>query len=114
METTFDTDKRKLLSAAVHGSIFLSQLFFSAGLPLAVWFISDDEVVKKNAQEALNFHLNVWFYSIIFGLLTWVLIGWPLLALLALGQLILPGLAILSSFKEPNSVYRYPFIFHVL
>jgi hypothetical protein len=64
--TTFDRDKRKLLSAVSHGSIFLSQLLLSAGIPLALWVISDDPVVKDNAREVLNFHLNVWVYSINF------------------------------------------------
>jgi hypothetical protein len=52
-------------------------------------------------------------YSIIFGLLTFVLIGWPLLGLLWLAQLILPIMAIIHSFKKPDSVFRYPFIFRL-
>jgi hypothetical protein len=114
METTFDPDKRKLLSAAAHGSIFLSMLVFSAGIPLVLWLISEDPVVKGNAQEALNFHFNVWAYGIVFGLLTWVLIGWPLLGLLALAQLIMPVLAIVSNLRNPAEVYRYPLILRVL
>lgn len=114
METTFASDKRKLLSSISHGSIFLSQFLFSAGFPLAFWFISDDEVVKENAREALNFHFNVWIYSIVFGILTWVLIGWLFLGLLGIFQIVLPVLAILSSFRDANGIYRYPFIFRVL
>ena len=49
METAFDSDKRKLFSIASHGSIFLSQLVFSAGVPFALLFLSDDPVVKENA-----------------------------------------------------------------
>jgi uncharacterized Tic20 family protein len=112
--TTFDRDKRKLLSAVSHGSIFLSQLLLSAGIPLALWVISDDPVVKDNAREVLNFHLNVWVYSIIFGILTWVLIGWLFLGLLAIFQIVMPVLAILASLRNPESAYRYPFIFRVL
>lgn len=110
----YDIDKRKILSAVSHGSIFLSQLLFSAGVPIAVMLLSDDPVVKENSREALNFHLNVWAYSIIFGILTWVLIGWPLLGILFIAQLVLPILAIVKSITEPNSVYKYPFIWRVL
>ena len=36
MDAAFDSDKRKVLSALSHGSIFLSQLLFSAGIPGAL------------------------------------------------------------------------------
>ncbi|MEM9904125.1 MAG: DUF4870 domain-containing protein [Cyanobacteria bacterium P01_D01_bin.44] len=113
-QTTFDQDKRKIFSAVSHGSIFLSQLIFSAGVPFVIWLISDDPVVKDNAKEALNFHLNIWVYSIIFGILAWVLIGLPLLVLLGIVQLVMPVVAILAAFRDPNGVYRYPFILRVL
>ena len=60
----YDSDKRKLLSLVCHGAIFFSTLLFSIGAPIAVLLVSDDPVVKENATEAINFHLNVWFYSI--------------------------------------------------
>ncbi|MEO0456748.1 MAG: DUF4870 domain-containing protein [Cyanobacteria bacterium P01_A01_bin.114] len=111
---TFDRDKRKIFSAVSHGSIFLSQLIFSAGIPFVFWLISEDPIVKDNAKEALNFHLNIWAYSIVFGLLTWVLIGFPLLLILGIIQLVMPILAILAAFRDPDGVYRYPFILRVL
>jgi hypothetical protein len=37
--------------------------------------VSDDPVVKENATEAINFHLNVWFYSIVIGVLTVITLG---------------------------------------
>lgn len=114
MQSTYDSDKRKLLSALSHGSIFLSALVLSAGIPLAIWFISDDPVVKDNAQESLNFHLNVWAYGIVFGLLTLLLIGYPLLGILFVVQIVMPILAILKALRNPDEAYRYPFIFRVL
>ncbi len=109
-----DLTKRKLLSALSHGSIFFSATFVSVGIPLALLFISDDEIVRGNATEALNFHFNVWLYGIIFGILTLILIGWVLLAILGVFNLIMPIIGILSVWKNPNSVYRYPFIFRIL
>ncbi|HEY9763267.1 MAG TPA: DUF4870 domain-containing protein [Trichocoleus sp.] len=114
MQSTHDHDKRKLLSALSHGSIFLTALVLSAGIPLAILILSDDPVVKDNAKEALNFHFNVWLYGIIFGVLTLVLIGWPLLGLLFLVQIALPIWAILRSLQAPENVFRYPFIFRPL
>jgi uncharacterized protein len=111
METTFDTDKRKILSVASHASIFLSQLVLSAGVPLAILLLSDDPVTKENAKEALNFHFNMWLYSVLLIIPAWLIIGLPLVALLGLVQLILPAFAILSSVTAPDTAFRYPFIF---
>lgn len=110
----YDTDKRKLLSALSHGSIFFSLFVVSIGIPIAVLFVSDDPIVKENAKEALNFHFNVWLYGIIFGILTWVLIGFLLLGILQVVNVILPILAILHCLSKPDSAYRYPFIFRLL
>ncbi|MFZ4677415.1 MAG: DUF4870 domain-containing protein, partial [Nodosilinea sp.] len=90
-----------------------STFVLSIGVPIIIYILSTDTVVKESAKESINFHFNVWLYSIIFGLLTFVLIGWPLLGLLWLAQLILPIMAIIHSFKKPDSVFRYPFIFRL-
>ena len=113
METTFDSDKRKLFSIASHGSIFVSQLIFSAGVPLAIMLLSEDPIAKDNAKEALNFHFNMWLYSILLIIPSILLLGLPL-ALLGLVQVIMPVLAILSSVSDPDNAYRYPFIFRPL
>lgn len=114
METAFNSDKRKLLSVASHASIFLSQLVLSAGVPLAVMVLSEDSVTKENAKEALNFHFNMWLYSILLIIPAWLIIGLPLVALLGLVQVIMPIFAILSSVTSPDSAFRYPFIFRPL
>jgi uncharacterized Tic20 family protein len=110
----YDTDKRKLLSALCHGSIFFSLLGVSIGIPITVLFVSDDPVVKENAKEALNFHLNVWLYGIIFGILCFVLIGFLLLGILQIVNTVLPILAILQCLGNPETAYRYPFIFRLI
>lgn len=108
------TTKRKLLSGLSHGSIFLSGALISIGIPIAIYFISDDSLVKDNAREALNFHLNVWIYTLIFGILTFVLIGWPLLWILWLVSFLAPIFAIFKVLGDGSAVFRYPFIFHFL
>jgi hypothetical protein len=110
----YDSDKRKLLSALCHGSIFISAALVSIGIPIAVLFVSDDPVVKENATESLNFHLNLWLYGLIFGILTVVLIGWPLLGLLGIVNVVMPIIAILQVLNNPDQSFRYPFIFRIL
>jgi len=44
-----DLTKKRLLSVACHASIFLSATLVSVGIPLAIYFISDDGTVKENA-----------------------------------------------------------------
>ncbi len=110
----YDPDKRKILSALCHGAIFISASVVSVGIPIAILVVSDDPVVKENAKESLNFHFNVWLYGAIFGILTIVLIGWPLLGLLFIVSLVMPILAILQVFSNPDQSYRYPFIFRLL
>lgn len=110
--STFDSDKRKLLSILAHGSIFISATFISILIPIAILNISDDPVVKDNAREAINFHFNVWLYGIVlvplsfitFGLANgiWLLIHWGLTAW-----------AIFHCLNTPDQLFRYPFIFRL-
>lgn len=109
-----EIDKRKLLSALAHGSIFFSALVIAIGIPIAILFITEDEMTKENAREALNFHFNVWLYGIIFSILTVVLIGWILLGILGIVSFIMPIIAIVQVLTNPYKSYRYPFIFRLL
>jgi uncharacterized protein len=120
----YGSDKRKLLSAISHGSIFFSLALLGVGIPIAVWFTSDDEITKGNAKEAINFHFNVWLIGGvllgIYGFLSFIsfgLLGLLLFPMVALGFLWHWGLtvsAIVHAFTNPNEPYRYPFIFRVL
>jgi uncharacterized protein len=118
LDTTSDTNKRKLLSVLCHGSIFLSSLVFSAGIPLVINFISDDPAVKTSAREALNFHLNIWVYETILAILAFTIIALPLVWAIApfffLFHWIPAILAIVSSITNPDEPYKYPFIVRIL
>ncbi len=109
----YDSDKRKLLSLLCHGAIFLSTLGLSIGVPIAVLLVSDDPVVKDNAKESINFHINVWLYGLILFPLSFVTLGLAGL----IGFAIHWGLtimAILQVLQNPNIAYRYPFIFRIV
>lgn len=109
-----DLDKRKLFSALCHGAIFFSAALVSIGIPIALMFISDDPVVKDNAKESLNFHINLYIYAAIFGLLALVVIGLPLLILLGIASFVLPIMAIIQVLGNPDRPYRYPFIYRLV
>ncbi|PMB18872.1 DUF4870 domain-containing protein [Fischerella thermalis] len=109
-----DLAQRKLLSALSHGAIFFSSLIVSIGIPIAILFISNDPIVKENAKESLNFHINLYIYGIIFGLLSIILIGVPFLIGLWIVSLIMPIIAIVRVLSGPNIPYRYPLIFRLV
>lgn len=117
MYDTYDVDKRKLLSALCHGSIFFSTLIVSIGIPIATLFISDDPVVKDNAKEAINFHLNLWVYGaviVVLSILTLGLLGFILGPIFYLVHWGLTIWALIHCFSNSNQPFRYPFIFRLV
>ena len=114
MMSSESLSKRTLLSVASHAAIFLSTTVISFLIPLVILWVSDDPVVQTNARESLNFHFNVWFYGIIVGILTWFLIGWLFVPILAVLTWIAPIIAIVGVFKENEKPFVYPFIFHII
>ncbi|MEH1897968.1 MAG: DUF4870 domain-containing protein [Nostoc sp.] len=106
-----DLQQRKLLSALSHGAIFFSSSIISIGIPIAILLISNDPIIKNNAKESLNFHINLYIYVIIFALLIVVGIGILLLIVLGIVSFIMPIIAIIHVLNQPNVSYRYPFIF---
>ncbi len=109
-----DPTQRKLLSAVCHGAIFFSSTIVSIGIPIAILLITEDPVVKENAKEAINFHINFFLYGIISLLLILVAIGVPLLILLLIASILLPIVAIVRVATDPQTPYRYPFILRLL
>jgi uncharacterized protein len=119
-----DKSKRFLLSLVCHGFTLIGVSLLSIAAPIAVLFVSDDEVVRQNAKESINFHLNIWFWAAVIGgiygflsFITFGLLGLVLFPLVAFGFLWHFGwsvMAILHTVTNPNEPYRYPFIFRLL
>lgn len=112
-----NADKRKLLSALSHGSIFISSLVVSIAIPIVIYFISDDSITQANAKEAINFHLNIWLIGGIFAALSFITFGITGFILAPIWFLYQWGFSIWAVFhclQDPNSEFRYPFIFRVM
>ncbi len=77
--------------------------------PLAVWLWRKDQYafVEDQGKEALNFQISVTLYSIVAGILTLILIGWVLLGLIWIANIILVVIA--ASRANQGEAYRYPF-----
>jgi uncharacterized Tic20 family protein len=123
MQTSFDSDKRKLLSSLCHGAIFFSTTLFSVGVPIVINLLSDDPVVKSNAKESINFHFNVWFWATLIGVplaiisfITFGIGGFLFFPVVAFGFALHWGLtiwALLHCLGKPDEPFRYPFIFRL-
>lgn len=117
VDSNFDPDQRKLLSAGSHASIFISALIASIGIPIAILYISEDPVVKENAKEAINFHLNVWLIGVIIAVLSFLtlgLAGWILGPLWLLYHWGLTIWAVVYSLTHTEAAFRYPLIWRLL
>ena len=117
MQANNNLENRKWLSVGSHASIFISASIAAVGIPILIFFVSEDEIVKDNAKEAINFHFNVWLYGSIIAFLSFITLG-------LLGFILGPiwffyhwGLsiwAIISCLKNPDRAFHYPFIFRLL
>lgn len=112
------TNQRKILSILCHATLFFSSTILSIAVPIVLMVAINDNVVKANAKESLNFHLNVWIYGLVLVALALTIINFRLLFLfvflLVIATLILPIFAIIKILKNPQKPYRYPFIFRLV
>ena len=82
--------------------------------PLIVWQIKKelDPFVDEQGKEALNFQISVSLAAILCVLLMVVVIGFPLLALVSIGALVLTIIAGIKA--NEGQAYRYPFSWRLL
>jgi len=95
----------KIWSMLCHLSGFIGVGFI---LPLVVYFAMrrESEYVACNARSALNFHLSLLIYGICCIPLIFVLIGIPLLIVMALASFVL---SIVAAVKASNGeCFHYP------
>jgi uncharacterized protein len=77
--------------------------------PLVVWLLKKDEmpVVDREGKESLNFQITISIFALVAGLLSFILIGIPLLVLIGIVNLVFIVLASLEVSKGQS--YTYPF-----
>ena len=76
--------------------------------PLVIFLVKKDDspYIRHHAAEALNFQITVTILAVVFLILCFVLIGFPLLLVLMVADLVL---TIVAAIKASDGVhYRYP------
>ncbi len=86
----------------------LAGVLFSIIPALIVWILKKDDsaYIATQAKEALNFQITVLVAQIIAGILVWILIGFLLLPIIWLANIVLSIIAAMSTSKGEH--YRYP------
>jgi uncharacterized Tic20 family protein len=76
--------------------------------PLIVWLAkrSDSPEIDENGKESLNFQISMLIYNVIAGVLCLVLIGFIILAILHILNLVLVIVASMQT--SEGKFYRYP------
>jgi uncharacterized Tic20 family protein len=117
METT-QTPPTPISSADVrtwnvlcHASALLGFFFPWAGhiiAPLIVWLVKrgDSPEIDAHGKESINFQLSMLIYSVISGILCLILIGFALLAILHIVNVVLVIIASIRA--SEGKFYRYP------
>jgi len=76
--------------------------------PLIIWLIKKDGMptVDQHGKESFNFQISMTIYGLVAGLLTFVLIGFLLLPIVVIAQIVF---VVIASIKANNGeAYRYP------
>lgn len=101
----------RLWTVLCHASALLGFFIPGAGhiiAPLVVWLVKrgDSAEVDAHGKEALNFQFTMLIYSVIAGILCLVLIGFVLLPILHVLNVVFVILASLRA--SEGELYRYP------
>ena len=82
--------------------------------PLVVWELKKDlhPFVDEQGKEALNFQITYSVAMMVCGLLAWVLIGFPLMALVCVVALVLTVIAGIRA--NEGRAYRYPLCWRLI
>ena len=86
----------------------LAGILFSIIPALIVWILKkdDSEYIATQAKEALNFQITVLVAQLVAGILVWILIGFLLLPIIWLVNIVLCIIAAISTSRGES--YRYP------
>jgi uncharacterized Tic20 family protein len=91
-------------AALAHASALVASFF--GPILFLVLGDDDDELVRENAKNAINFQITIFIITLIAGVLTFLIIGLFLLSLIAVLDLILVLIATVKA--NNNEIYSYP------
>ena len=93
---------------------FLVPALGHIGGPLIVWLIKrgDSAEIDQHGKEALNFQISMLIYNVVAGILCFVLIGFFLLAILHVLNVVFVIIAALRA--SEGQMYRYPFTIRLM
>lgn len=116
METSTSSNVRTW-TVLCHASALLGFIAPGGGhilAPLIVWLIKRGEYpeVDAHGKESLNFQISMLIYSIIAAILCLLLIGFLLLAILHVLNLVLVIIASIRA--SEGQLYRYPFTIRLI
>jgi uncharacterized protein len=105
------------LSVLAHLGGFFATFIFPFGnvlAPLIVWLLKRESspFVEEHAREAINFQITMTIACLIAGALVFLLIGFLILPVLVIADLILAILAAMQASRGEH--YRYPFTLRLL
>lgn len=82
--------------------------------PLLVWLLKKEQSPKleEHAREALNFQISISIYALIASILFFAVIGFVLLPILIIVQIVLMIKAALAA--DRGELYRYPITFRLI
>jgi len=91
-------------AALAHASALVASFF--GPILFLVLGDDDDELVRENAKNAINFQITIFVLTLIAGVLTFLIIGLFLLPLIGVLDLILVLIATVKA--NNNEIYSYP------
>ncbi len=95
-------------------SLFLGVPFGNIIVPLVIWLVKKDDfpLVDEQGKESLNFQVTMTIYGVIAGLLCFVFIGFILLPVLVVMDVVLIIIATVKTNKGER--YRYPYTIRII
>ena len=111
METSTSSSKTRTWTVLCHASALVGFFVPWAGHilgPLIIWLVKrgDSPEIDAHGKESLNFQISMLIYSLIAGVLCLVLIGFVLLIILHILNLVLVIIASIQA--SEGKLYRYP------
>ncbi|MDQ0976339.1 putative Tic20 family protein [Neobacillus niacini] len=94
--------------------LYVVSLFFPIIGPLVIWLLKKDEssFINYHGREYFNFFISYTVYSVVSGILIFLVVGIFLLWILGIMALVFTIIAAVKAYE--GNEYRFPLIFRVI